>query len=484
MTEAIIRYRAKSKQGALETVDFSTVAGKRFAFFELRDATRLEEMKRLLAATPLAQTLVVATYVAGKPVLVTQGDVPPSRVLESLAARGEALEKETPRKSIDPWKIRSIFGFGGQGLQLTSTFLRAGIAHKAGNGFWKNVDSSIFVFAAANLAANVINLVYHQGEQVEDVHQLHYLKQRINRELVPHLKEGETPLDIHDHRDALRPHEVSHKPLDKAKGFLQRHSVEVGELGLRYLGAAGLAYPATGWKSAFNNGKMPVKNSAPLRVYAGLSSIFGKTVALTSAIPDPYNPKPATWLDQIREKFSFLGGGLIEITSFSALAYDNFFKTKNTPSGLIINAKPHRDWLGGIGASMFVMGYIARSWAKYGERNVNMEELYAHASDTLAATSPHKVPQLLANTAASLTEHFQDKPNLSFATIYTNLARDLTKFHTHTQKSNILINKEKTRETSPELPNAPFAALAPSQRVLATCAEVEPLAPRNALAIR
>ncbi len=60
MAETITRYRAKSKQGALETVDFSTVAGKRFAFFEVREPARLEEVKRLIATPQMAQMLVVA----------------------------------------------------------------------------------------------------------------------------------------------------------------------------------------------------------------------------------------------------------------------------------------------------------------------------------------------------------------------------------------------------------------------------------------
>ncbi len=483
MTETITRYRAKSKHGVLETVDFSTVAGKHFAFFELRDETRVDELKTLLTRQPFSQSLVARTDVSGKPVLIMQSDMEPSAIVGMLAERGEGLEKLSQGKGIDPWKIRSVFGFGGQSLQLTSTFLRAGVAAKAGKGFWSNVDPSIFVFAATNLAANVINLVYHQGEQVDDVHQLRYLKQRMNRELAPHLKEGESAPAVDDQRQMLRPHETSHSSIDQAKVFLKRHSVEVGELGLRYLGAVGLAYPATGWKSAFSNGRMPAKNSSGFRVYAGLSSIFGKTVALTSAIPDPYNPKPPTWLDTVREKFSFLGGGLIEITSFSALAYDHFFHTKGKPSGLVINGKSHRDWLGGIGASMFVMGYIVRSWAKFGERNVNMEELYAHASDTLANTPPEKIPQLVANTAANLAEHFQDKPTLNFATIYTNLANDLVKFHAQNKGAGVLVNNV-VNQRDVEHPSAVFAsAETPSRHVATHGAQVAPLAPANALGI-
>ena len=227
---------------------------------------------------------------------------------------------------------------------------------------------------------------------------------------------------------------------------------------------------------------MPATHPAKLRVYAGVSSIFGKTVALTSAIPDPYNPKPPTVLDHLREKGSFLAGGLIEITSFSALAYDSFAHTKGTKNGLTIGGKQHRDWLGGVGASMFVMGYIARLWAKFGERNVNMNEIYAHVSDTLAETPPEKVPQLLANTAASLTEHFQDKPGLTFATIYTNLANDLTQFHTRSKTPNALIYKANNDKKPTALPPVAAAEM-PANRVVAGTAETAPLAPRHALAM-
>jgi hypothetical protein len=341
-------------------------------------------------------------------------------MLDALVAQGESLELAVDAQPFDAWKTRSILGFGGQILQLASSFMRPPIA-----GIGKRLDSSLFVFAAANLLANTINLKYDHGEQVDDKHQLRYLKQKVNRELSVHLKDSEAPIDIDENRQALRPHEEPHHKLDGAKNFLRRHSVAIGELGLRYFGAIALAFPARYWKAAVVNRSFPAMDPSPLRVYTGLSSIVGKTVALTSKIPDPYNPKPHTWVDQFREKASFLTGGLIEVTSFTVLAYDAFTR-KN---GLLIGGKVRRDWLGGIGASMFTLGYIVRSWAKFGERTVNMDELCAHASDTIAKTSPEKVTQLLANTAASLAEHFKDRPTAGFAAIYTQLANDFSYYH-------------------------------------------------------
>lgn len=423
MEPIITSYRSTGARERLQSVDFSSVGGNNYAFFQCYDLEGLEAIQRLMTAPPLSQEVVASTFVNGKPMLITRNHTSPFTLLEALKNTSESLEPVREKKGFDAWKVRSALGFGGQTLQMISAFLRPD----------RRVDTSVFVFAASNLAANTMNMVY-EGEKVEDKHQLNYLKQRINRELAPHLKAGENPISIHEERAKLRETDDKNVPLEQAKGFMRRHSVQIGELGLRYLGAIGLAFPARYWKAAWQQKKIPQMDSSLYRRYTGVSSILGKSVAFGSRIPDPYNPKPASWLDELREKYTFLAGGLIEVTSFSALAYDCFFhssgeKNNNWKRGLLINGKQHRDWLGGIGATMFVLGYIVRSFAKFGEREVNMKELYAHASDTLAQTAPDKVPQLIANTAAGLTEHFEGQKQAHFASIYTNLINDLAKFH-------------------------------------------------------
>lgn len=416
------RYRAASARGLVQSVDFSTVAGKNYTFFQLYDQAGLDEIRTLMTAAPIAQEVIAITHIDGKPMLVMHNHASPFTILEALKARGEILAPVQQKKSFDAWKVRSILGFGGQGLQLVSSFLRPS----------RQVDTSVLVFATSNLAANSINLIY-KSEKVEDKHQLRYLKQRVNRELSPHLKATEAPISIDDHRTKLRKTGPEDRPLDEARGFMRRHSVQIGELGLRCLGAIGLAFPARYWKAGWQKRTIPQMDSSTLRRYTGLSSLAGKGIAFTSKIEDPYNPKPQTFFDSLREKYTFLAGGLIEVTSFSALAYDCFFNSSGTDAnikrGLLINGKHHRDWLGGIGATMFVLGYIVRSWAKFGERQVDMTELYAHASDMLAETPPDKIPQLLANTAASLSEHFGKPEKLGFSTIYSNLLNDLSKYH-------------------------------------------------------
>lgn len=412
------RYTNTASHGLLASVEFSPMQTGNMAFLHLRDAGSLEQVKARLPA--LGQEVLAQTMVKGAPMLVTRGAKSPSDIVALLEKDGERLTLHTPKKPFDAWKIRSILGFGGQTLQLISSFLRPS----------RQIDPSVFMFAVTNLAANTINLIY-RGQEVDDPHRLNYVKQELNTKLAPHLAEGQAPPSVHDHRSALRGEVRNDKALSGFQNFMQKHSVNVGELGLRYLGAIGLAYPAPHWKASFKAGEMPPRDPSNLRFYAGLSSVVGKTIALASKIPDPYDPKPKGWLNTLREKFTFLAGGLVEITSYSAFAYECFFNTtgKNARRGIRLNGHLQRDWIGGIGASMFVLGYITRSWAKYGQRHVNMEELYAHASDTIAKLPAEKVPQLLADTAAAMTEHFKDTPNLDYATIYSNLAADLYRYH-------------------------------------------------------
>ena len=188
------------------------------------------------------------------------------------------------------------------------------------------------------------------------------------------------------------------------------------------------------WGNVFK-GKLPELGNSTYRNVGGFASLAGKTVALSSTIPDPYDTKPKSWLDNIREKYTFLTGGLIEAGAFSVLAYDNFVntkpisKTEANPRGIMFKGRAYRDWLGGIGAAMFVTGYLVRSWAKYGTRHVDMNELYAHVSDTLAQLPPDKVPQLLADTAADIKNHFKGSDELDYGTIYAALANDLKRYH-------------------------------------------------------
>lgn len=436
-------YKNRNMNDALSTVEVQKTPSGQNVIFYLHNDASAAAFKEHLRASGLGLLVVAQTHVDGKTALVAEGTNIQEPLFSWLGSQGSVLDLSHKTKTTDPWILRSILGVGGQSLQLASAFMRPETALNAGKGIWKRVDVSTFVFAAANMTANIINLIY-KGHNLDDPHQLKSLKEQFNRSLTPHMQAGELAPSTDDSRKKLR--DCNEPKKDAFNDFMRHHSVNVGELGLRYIGAFGMAYPATGWHNILK-GQMPTENPHKLRVYAGLGSIVGKTMALGSKVPDPYNPAPKSWLDPIREKFAFLGGGLVEAGAFSAYAYDCFFNTKpgtkGGARGIMFNGEHHRDWLGGIGGSMFVAGYIVRSWAKYGERNVDMEELYAHVSDTLAKVTPEKLPQLLADTAAEIKNHFKERTDLDFGTIYTELTNDLKRYH-HIDIHTLLENQQET----------------------------------------
>ncbi|MFZ4126019.1 MAG: hypothetical protein ACOYJ2_08150 [Rickettsiales bacterium] len=431
-------YKNKKAAAALAKVEITEAVDGRNVFFYVQDDAAREDMKRSLARSGLSFTIQAETKLGNHFVLVAQTPADEKSVATWLSKHDVTLSYK--QKSVDPWVIRSILGFGGQTLQLASSFIRP-------NG---RIDPTMFVFATANMAANVINLMY-KSQDLDDPHQLKFLKERYNRTLSPHLSEGEMVLSTSEHRKDLR--KTGDEKPQGFDDFMRRHSVSVGELGLRYLGAFGMAFPyekylgnntyTNNWWGRIKDLKFPELNANKWRQFSGLSSIFGKTVALGSKVKDPYNPESHSWLDMVREKFTFLGGGIIEAGAFSALAYDCFINTAAQPADINkdrgikwpswapkgLAGTRTRDWLGGIGASMFVTGYIVRSWASYGKRNVDMDELYAHVSDTLAKTTPEQLPQLIADTAADIKTHFSDNADLDYGTIYTALVNDLKRYH-------------------------------------------------------
>lgn len=423
-----------SRAGAeISQAEFSTGPHGQIGVYYLASPEAGEHVRGWLKET--GQGVLSESMSGGHKILITQSDRTAEQNVHALNTRGDSFSLVNKKQGVDPWVIRSLLGFGGQGMQLASSFLRPN----------RKIDPSLFIFAAANLTANGINLVY-KAQNVEDKHQLKFLKAKFNDELSPHLKEGEAPPAIDDRRLPLRPAEQEkRRNVDPFNDFMQRNSVKVGELGLRYIGAAGIALNV----NPVFQGHLPTLNPNKMRGLAGWGSISGKTLALTSKIEDPYNPKPPTALDHFRENYSFLLGGLIEAGAFSVLAYDSLFKsgplskayqdavatgksleTLSTGISFRKGGPVYRDWLSGIGGAMFVTGYIVRSWAKFGERKVNMNELYAHISDTLAKAPPEQIPGLLAQASAEIVEHFsKEKKPPSYSSVYSKIAMDLHSQH-------------------------------------------------------
>lgn len=408
--------------GAIIAVDVSRNPQSLRACIQLRSSADAKNVDAFLREHGYLS--VSDTTVAGKPMIVATGPGDENAFIRTLSAFDGRFEPHVEKKPFDAWKVRSYLGFAGQILQLTSSFIKG------------KLDQPLMLFAAANLTANGINLAY-KAQKRDDTHQLQFLKKMVNSRLSPMMDEEQKPISIYENRALLR-EQNRPKPIHGFDNFMRKNSVNVGELGLRYFGAFSLASPAQDWIPAFKQGRLPrLATDRPLRMGAGLASIAGKTVATTSLIPDPYNPDKPGWLSRMREKYSFLSGGLIEAGAFSALAWDAWSNSKpNIVNGVNTNThsikvggKYMRDWVGSLGSALFVTGYIVRSWAKFGERHVNMPELYAHVSDSLALLPHEKIPQALADTASYLANHFKNKPGFTFSEIYDKVSDDLAAEH-------------------------------------------------------
>ena len=412
-------YRNQQPNAAVSMVEFAPVAEGNFSFFYAGSPLRRDEVRAWLTSPEMGQEIIAETMVDGQPVFVTHGDKPRSEILKLMEARGDRLAQEKHKRQFDPWVARAVLGFGGQSLQLFSSTM--GRDHR--------VDWSTALFSISNLAANTIALVYG-AQKSEDKHRLRFLKDKFNDDLGKQADGAALPVKEKSHL------ELQEKPQDFSRslhGFLERHSVRVGELALRYLGAVSLIFPTYGWGRGWKHYKQTgslkgsmavIKNRDRWAYHTGIVSVVGKTIALTSKEIDPYNPKPHTFLDTIREKVTFPLGGLIEAAAFGGYSYDRFANHR-----IYFQGKSYRDYLGGIGSAMFVAAYLIRAgWAKFSEKNVDMDALYAHVSDSLAVVPPEKLPQLMADTAASIKAHFKDKP-MEFGTVFTRLMTDAYRYH-------------------------------------------------------
>jgi hypothetical protein len=452
-------YKNANKSGIISKFEYASTQKGSKLFLHLRDETAVDRIKDMLSKSGAKLNWVAHSNLGNSVVLVGHSSHETDKaVLGTLEKNGEHLERVAQHKAVDPWVIRSLLGFGGQALTLTSAMMRP--PKPEAKGRRGKLDKTLFVFATANLTANVINLAF-KAQSTKDPSQLRYLKEQLNNRLSPEMEPGHFAPSADDERNAFREKSPEDTGTRAAfTRFMERYSVNIGELGLRFLGAFNLVSPMGNWKSILK-GKAPALNKeAPLRMAVGIGSIVGKGMALTSKIPDPYNDKPKTKWDTFREKYSFLAGGIVEAGAFSVLAYDNFTSSKplsaTQPSkrSIMFKGRPYRDILGTAGAAMFVTGYIIRSWAKFGTRHVDMDELYAHVSDTLAQLPPEKIPQLLADTTAYIQTHFKDTENLEFGSIYTALKNDLKRYH------HIDVTAEMPNEAYVETQSAPKQTLA------------------------
>jgi len=453
-TYLVTLYHNQETNSCIGTLECVAIDGKHsrevMTFYYLNDPARLDEAKALLARTLPRQNLAGETNVGGQIVLITRGRETRGDILGQWHRASQDFVKEVEPKKFNPWKWRGMMSNVGQSLQVVSA------AFKNKKGF----DSSVLGFALFNLAANMINVVFG-AEKRPDVHRLRYLKAEFNQQITPFLEEGASLPDPNDTLTKDRADEKSETIGDKATGFLRRNSVTFGEIGLRYVGSLNLAFPFTrmfreapkafqaaegSFGTKLMAGVKAARNKEGLLFAAGMGWLVGKTIGLGSKIPDPYNPKPHTTLDTIREKFLFkisttfeiLGAGTLMVTAFKPgkVTAENpngvklFTRERNywVPEAFKSEKFIQRDWFGALGGLFFTTGLSTRYVAPFGTREVDTKELCAHIANGLAKAPADKLPQLVADSALAIKTQFPDQP-LEFGAIYTSLVHELEHYH-------------------------------------------------------
>lgn len=421
-------YSNKRQDSIITGIEFAPVADGNFTFFYTRPRDNKDEFKQWMAG--IGQEVIAETIVDGQTVFVTHGDKTQEDMMKALGARGENLELKQPDRKFEPWKWRGILSMTGHPMQLAASMMGP-----------KGFNFGVGLFAILNLAANLTNITFG-AERRPDPHRLRHIKAEINDDFGEFINVDDL-VSVDDQRAAIRKEPEEPKSAgQKFHSFMRRNSVTLGEIGLRYLGGVSLVFPIDQWKNSakvfsetgsFKKLFETARNKDKFIAVAGAWWLAGKTIAFFSKVPDPYNPEPPSALDTIREKYLFRISTLTEMAGAGTLAWHryNAGKIKWPDKGFVpaaLRGRQTTDYLGSVGGMLFMAAFGMRLMAPYGVKEVNMEEVYAHAGDTLAKTSPDKLPQLMADTAATLKEHFKDKDG-SYGEIFSQMMVDLYRYH-------------------------------------------------------
>lgn len=412
-------YKTKNADAALSAVEFTPVSDGNFSFFTAKNPEQIKRLRELVTSPELGQTISGESIVGKRRILITHGHKSKEELIKALEAKGTELELRQEHTPTDPWRIISMLAVPGQLLQLASSVMRK-------NG---KLDWGSFIFASSNLAGHAITWTYG-AQKSEDTNRLDYVKTKLNNRLSDFVAEGDELPSIHDLRKAQYMDETKPGTTEKVDRFLQRNSVYVGEIFCRYLGTVALAFPPDKWNKALQSGSFSeayksAKNPYTLTHYAGLASLAGKTTSLMAKVEDPYDTKPKSAFDSFREKAAFRTASWIEAGAFATMTYDSL---TNPQRRIRLRGKESPDYVGALGSALFTTRYIVRNWAKFGEKNIDMDEVFAHATDCLAKMPPDQLPKLVADTAADLTSHFKDK-QLDYGQVYMRLMVDLYRNH-------------------------------------------------------
>jgi hypothetical protein len=314
-------YKNLHNESPLTAVEFSPVSDGNFAFFHIDSPLKRNAFKQWLTSENVGQRIVAETSINGCPVLVTHGDKPQEDMMKLLEAQGDKLTLTHKEKPLNVWAMRSATSVLGQSLQLISSATRIQpSATEPGTWERKGIDYQFATFASLNMIANLMNFTFG-SQKSDDENQLSYLKEQFNHKLDSHVAPGGELPNVEEKRSKLHlepqePKGVGQKTWD----FLQRNSVSVGEIGLRFAASLGLVFPmikqagSVGWLemgSLMSKGEFGKavseglnKKSGPLT--AGILFVTGKTLALFTKVPDPYDPKPHTlcWIPFVKKSYS------------------------------------------------------------------------------------------------------------------------------------------------------------------------------------
>ncbi len=465
-------YDNLSKKSPLTAVEFSPVPEGNFSFFYVDSPVKKDLVKGWLTSEAVGQNIVAETMIDGRPVLVTKGDKTQEEMMKLLEGQGDQLSLHKDQKGINFWAMRGAMSMVGQSLQMVSAVSRVVPDEKAPGTFKRKIEKSFFMFAGLNMLANITNFIFG-SQKTPDDNQLAYLKEQFNNKLDSHVAPGQALPDVDDERAKLRREPPKPKTTgQKIYDFCEKRSVTWGEVGLRFAASVGLIFPvfkqgakdklAVGWgemaklasKGELSQAVKAGVTKNNLAFWAGALYVAGKSMSLLSKTPDPYDDsKPHTAIDTYLEKYNFKLATLTELAAAGMVVANGATNTVSFDKSL----KPSKDWAGMIGGALFAGGFLMRLGAPFGEKKMDMEELHAHISDSLAKTPPEKLPQLIAESAATLKEHFKDKP-LEFGKLYVQMANDLYKYH-HIPLDFKSMPENKSAESQTQVAQAPKPAV-------------------------
>jgi hypothetical protein len=416
----VTRFECNRPDIPIRTIEFADDANTHLVFFYVTGGSSIAEAKSWLHDHSIPTDVIGESTLRGGRVLVGHAVQPGQVLLEGLAAQGFHFNAPEPeKKKFNPWKMRGNLSMVGQSLQIASSALR------------EKFDVGTATFAISNILANLSN-IFLGSQKSKDPHHLRELKSRINAGFTPLTDDPSRLPGLNESR--LEQHGAREK-VSGFKAFMRRYSVQFGEVGLRMFGAFNLTFPIKFkeiFRGNFADAKLEFNHNDKPSAYVGIAYMVGKVIALLAKAPDPYNPKPKTNFDKIREKYLFKTSSVIEGAAAAFLAYNRFTsperEIKKTKLGFGKEGEVIPDIFGGTGGLLFTTGLGIRYFAPFGEREVDMEELRAHIVDGIAALPEATRAQALAEAAGTIANHF-GKDKLSYGEFYKQLWDDLARFH-------------------------------------------------------